>query len=427
MDSLSRIKVAIKKFIGRNDALIIPVIKFLLVFIALMQINGKLGFMARLNSAPITLIIALAGSFLPLNLTIVILGLIIVAHVYALSLECAIVVLALFLVMFLLYFRFAAKDSYAGILTPLSFVFKMPYVMPISMGLVGEPTSLVAVGSGVVIYQVLHYISENAENLTSSAEESKLGQFKIIIDALVGNRTMIALVVAFSIATVVVYLIRKLPIKYAWTAAIGAGEVTLLVVALMAGVVLDADINFGGLFIGVIISTVINLILQYFLFDLNYNKIEKLQFEDDEYYYYVKAVPKNEIIEDEPIKKTAKRKMAPSRMQDHRPQQRRPVQQKSSETSGQQYTRPGFQDNTKTSGQQSRQSARPQSQQPQRTQTGRPLAQQSVRPQPQQPSRPQPQQTIASQAQAQRVAKQQQMSQAERTAAAMNRVNNKPN
>ena len=33
-------------------------------------------------------------------------------------------------------------------------------------------------------------------------------------------------------------------------------------------------------------------LVQFFRFNLDYSRTEKVQFEDDEYYYYVKAVPK---------------------------------------------------------------------------------------------------------------------------------------
>ena len=309
MKSLMSVKLALKKFAGKNEAFLVPILKFLLTFLALHRINKELGFMPRLASAPITLIIALAGSFLPLNLTIVIIGFIIIGHMYYLSLECAIVVFALFLVLYLLYFRFASKDSIAGILTPLSFVWHVPYVMPVSMGLVGTPSSMVSVGCGVIIYQVLHYIAGNAEELSSGTDASKLGQFKMIIDAILSNKAMIVYAAAFAATVLVVYLIRRLPIKYCWLIAIGVGELTLLFVTVIGNAALSAGISVGGLLVGIIVSAILNVILQYFLFDLNYNRIERVQFEDDEYYYYVKAVPKNDFVENEskPKKKTVRR------------------------------------------------------------------------------------------------------------------------
>ena len=44
--------------------------------------------------------------------------------------------------------------------------------------------------------------------------------------------------------------------------------------------------------VGSVISVVIAMIIQFLFFNLDYSRTERLQFEDDDYYYYVKAVPK---------------------------------------------------------------------------------------------------------------------------------------
>lgn len=46
------------------------------------------------------------------------------------------------------------------------------------------------------------------------------------------------------------------------------------------------------LIIGNIAAVVIGFIMEFFLFSVDYSRTERLQFEDDEYYYYVKAIPK---------------------------------------------------------------------------------------------------------------------------------------
>ena len=112
MRDLLVIKEKLKKFVGKNEVFILPVLKFLMVFIAMTKINSSLGFMSKLSNGGITLIVALAGSFLPLNLTLVILALIITAHMYKLSMECAILVLALFVIMFLLLWTKVIKLSH---------------------------------------------------------------------------------------------------------------------------------------------------------------------------------------------------------------------------------------------------------------------------------------------------------------------------
>ncbi len=307
-----RIKLAIKKFVGKNEVFIVPVLKFLLTLTALLRISSKVGFMPRLTGKPIVLVIALAGSFLPMNLTLVILALIILAHMYSLSMECALIVLVLFTLLFILYFRFASEDSTAAVLTPLSFAFKVPYIMPVAMGLKGTVTSMVSVGSSVVVYQTLHFISENSESL-AGGEANMLGQFKIIVDAMLKNKPMIVYAVSFAITVLIVYIIRRLAVKYAWLIAIGSGEVILFLTVIVLNAKLAAGISIGGLFLGVIVSTIANLILCYFCFDLNYSKAEKVQYEDDEYYYYVKAIPKNEYLEKPGKKKKKTSRPAPAK------------------------------------------------------------------------------------------------------------------
>jgi len=328
MEQLLLIKEKIKKFVGKNDVFITPILKFLLTFISIMQINKALCFNSKLGSFPISLVVGLAGSFLPVNLTIVILGLLALGQVYFLSKECALIVLALFLVLYLLYFRFASKDAVAVLLTPIAFMLKIPYVIPVSMGLVGTPTSLAAVGSGVIVYSVLHYISVNADSIKEMGNVgSKLASIKEVTEAVVMNKTMIALTVSFAITVVIVYIIRRMSIKYSWFIAIAVGAVSCFVITVVANKAVGGSVSIGGAFVGTLVSIIINLILQYFCFDLDYNKTEKVQFEDDEYYYYVKAVPKNTIKLPEDKKPAKKRRpqQAPVRRpegQAQRPQAR---------------------------------------------------------------------------------------------------------
>jgi hypothetical protein len=45
-------------------------------------------------------------------------------------------------------------------------------------------------------------------------------------------------------------------------------------------------------FLGMIVSAGIAEVLVFFFFNMDYSRIESVQFQDDDYYYYVKAVPK---------------------------------------------------------------------------------------------------------------------------------------
>lgn len=307
MDALLRAKQQLARFYTRFEAYIVPVFKFLAMMFALLFIGSSVGFMSKLKNPAIVLILSLLCSFMPTNVIVLLAGLVIVAHMYALSLECAVVVLFVFIIMYALYFRFTPGDAIAVLLTPVAFAMHIPYVMPLAMGFVGSPVSAISVGCGTAVYYILHYVSENQDVLGGKGSgdldiEGMMGGFKTVIDGILKNDVMIAMIVTFAATIVVVYLIRRLKINYSWQIALGAGMVVCFVVLLVSGAVLDADIGLGGAFVSLIISTVLVLVLQFFIFNVDYSRAEYVQFEDDEYYYYVKAVPK--ITVDAPAMKT---------------------------------------------------------------------------------------------------------------------------
>ena len=289
-------KQQITRLYARFESFIVPVLKFLAMLFALIFINGHIGFMTKLKNPAIVLILSLLCSFMPPNVIVLLAGLVIVAHVYALSLECAVVVLFIFIIMYALYFRFTPKDAIAVLLTPMAFVMKVPYILPFSMGFVGNPLSCISVGCGTAVYYILHYIEENEDALSSDGggldAEKALSGFKSVIDGIVKNDDMIAMIITFSAIIIVVYLIRRLRINYSWYIALGAGVVTCLITLVVTGSVLDSDISMGGAILGLLGSVIVCLILQFFVFNVDYSRAEYVQFEDDDYYYYVKAVPK---------------------------------------------------------------------------------------------------------------------------------------
>ena len=95
MTSLLEMREKLKLLYSRNEVFIVPVIKFLLAFITLTVVNGRMGYMSRLDSLPIVLIVSLMCSFLPTGCIILFAALFSLLHMYALSMEVALVGLCL--------------------------------------------------------------------------------------------------------------------------------------------------------------------------------------------------------------------------------------------------------------------------------------------------------------------------------------------
>lgn len=304
MTNLLVFREQLKKFYSKYELYITPLCKFLLALVSLLVINSRIGYMSTLKNAAVVLILALLCSFLPINLTIVIAAAVTLAHLYAFSVECAIVALAVFLLLFILYFRFSPKDTLAVLLTPICFVLKIPYVMPIAVGLIGTPASSVAVASGVIVYYMLAGMNESASVLNTFDADGMVDKFRYCIDTLMGNRAMMVAIVAFAATVLVVWFIRRLSIDHAWTIAMITGALLNILILLFGDLMYSTDISIIGLILGSIVSVLLVKVLQFFIFNVDYSRTEMVQFEDDEYYYYVKAVPKNTVATPEKRVKT---------------------------------------------------------------------------------------------------------------------------
>ena len=276
MTALLELRENLKKIYSRNEAFITPVIKFLLSFIVLSIINGKMGYMTKLDNMAIVLIVSLLCSFLPTGFIVLFAMMFSLLHMYALSLETAAVGLVVFLLLYLLFLRFTAKEAMVVVLTPVLCMLKLPYVMPVAMGLIGTPASCVSVSCGVVVYYLLQTVITNAPTINSMGAEEATAKLRLLIDGILGSKAMLVTIVAFTITVIVVYLIRRMSVDHSWT------------IAMIAGVMIEVLI----LLVGAVVTVLVCKAIEFFRFCLDYSRTEKVQFEDDEYYYYVKAVPK---------------------------------------------------------------------------------------------------------------------------------------
>lgn len=292
MTALLELRENLKKIYSRNEAFILPVIKFLLGVIVLSIINGKMGYMTKLDNMAIVLIVSLLCSFLPTGFMAFFAMMFAVLHMYALSIETAAVGLVVFLLLYLLFLRFTAKEALVVVLTPVLCMLKLPYVMPVAMGLIGTPASCVSVGCGVVVYYLLQTVITNAPTINSMGAEEATAKLRLLIDGMLGNKAMLVMIAAFAITVIVVYLIRRMSVDHSWTIAMVAGVMIEVMILLVGDLMYDTNLSIVSALLGAVVTLIACKIIEFFRFCLDYSRTEKVQFEDDEYYYYVKAVTK---------------------------------------------------------------------------------------------------------------------------------------
>lgn len=304
MSGLLEVRENLRNFYSKYEVYLIPLFKFMLALTALLFISGSLGYNSRINNPVILLVVALMCSFLPVNFIVVLSAIFIVLHMYSLAAECAIVTGVLFLLLFLMYFRFSPRDTLVVLLLPIAFILKLPYAVVLAVGLLGTPVSVVSVSCGVIVYYLIHYIQTNAAIIISLNGEGAVAKLHYVVEGMLNNKEMFVTMAAFAVTVILVYLIRRLSVDHAWTISMIVGSVTCVVLLLLGDLMFEVNISIAAMLIGVIVSFLLAKVLEFFAFNVDYTRTEYVQFEDDEYYYYVKAIPKNSVKK---AKKTVKK------------------------------------------------------------------------------------------------------------------------
>ena len=253
MTKVIEIKDKILSFCAEYEKYLKIVYKFIAAFLLFNVINNSIGFMEKISTMPVALLLSLVCCVLPQNITIIVAALLALLNLYTLSLEVALVAFVIFALLFLLYFRFSPRDAMLFIFTPVLFKLGIPYILPIGTGLLKKAYSITAVACGTVAFYFIDGIYQNINTLGSSvagggaAETDKLS---VTVGQLIANKEMFLVVGIFILSAVMVYVIRRLSVDNAWKIALISGAL-VQISGLFAGYLL---VNLSDKAMGMIIA-----------------------------------------------------------------------------------------------------------------------------------------------------------------------------
>lgn len=277
---------------------ILPAIKFGVAMIAFIVMNSYIGYSSSVSSPMISILIAILCSVLPGNVLVVIYSIVMILNVYGISQEIAIVTLIIFILMYMVYFRFSSKYGYVMILMPFLMAIKMPFLMPLIIGIALQPAAVVSMAFGVLLFYMMKYGSGEVFLVVNGTSESGLDRMSSFITDLFYNKEMMVLIIAFAVAALVAYGIKRLSVDNSSTIGIITAGVVEAIMILGSLYVLDVGegtYKLWMIWVFTLVSIIIMLVLQVFILAVDYSGTEYTQFEDDDYYYYVKAVPKIKV------------------------------------------------------------------------------------------------------------------------------------
>lgn len=280
-------------------------LRFITAFLMLMTINTQIGYIPEMTSVPVMLGISLVCSILPWSVISILMCILVVLEFLKISIVVTGFCLFILICMFLVNLIFAPGYQFLVFFVPLAFFLKLPFLLPLILGLAAPLTAVIPMLFGLLIYFMMNYVSSTAGILADTAQSVGMyGKFVQMIEGVFKNQDLIVFGIAFALTAAVVYLLRRLSVNYAWMIAVAVGSVLNLVLVLF-GIATYAGKNMTvpAVIISSIVSCLIALVVQFMIFSVDYKQTEYVQFEDDDYYYYVKAIPKVKVADREYDKK----------------------------------------------------------------------------------------------------------------------------
>ncbi len=300
-----QLREKIRHFVARREKRVLRLWYFLLSLAAMLTINEAFGYQDALNHWWVAVIIALICSFLPPQGTTVILLFVILLHFMALSTNLAVTTLVLIFVCYGVCGYFRSESTYHLIAIPILHQLQIPYAIPMGTALMRNINEIAVVICGSFLSCFLKTVRDNASMFLDPT--SQITALDLMQSQMLSRPLFYFFLAAMVAMFLVVYGIRNRNLEYAWLIAVLAGCLTEFVI-LLTGYLFTG--NYSGvpsLIIGNVITFLAGCVVNYIFLNLDYSRTEQVQFEDDEYYYYVTAVPKLHITEEEKEIKTITR------------------------------------------------------------------------------------------------------------------------
>ncbi|MCL1936296.1 MAG: hypothetical protein FWF57_07995 [Defluviitaleaceae bacterium] len=310
MDIVYGIRDITLNIIKKYDQILILFIRFI-AGIIIYDVIGDIGyynqaFVAISNmGAVFNIFMGILFAILPLNANYLML-IFFTTIQFTSQLEIASIVFLGLACVFLFYGHFAKKENVLIILTIFAFHFNIPYIVPIIAGIFFSITSIIPIAIGIFVISygrlIMNLVDSGQVTVTGSIEAIDIGideilhAFMSIYETFTANsepiQNLIFTTIAMFVTFVFVYIISRLSVNYSKELAICLGTILNIFSFILASMFSDLVPSVMFIFVFSILSGVFMYLYNFFVSALDYRRAGRVEFQDEDYYYYVKYIPK---------------------------------------------------------------------------------------------------------------------------------------
>ena len=184
-------KEKLKNIYSSYSVYIDPAIRFVLTFSFLLLVNHYFDYAGIFSNPVVAILVSMICCLLPINFSVLVTAFFVIVNVYYINPIMALIVLMIYLVMFIMYFRFSAKYGYILMLMPIMFFLKIPYIIPIVIGILMIPSAIFAMIFGIIIHFILLITGNDGVVLVNGTSVSSSDKVSLFIKNIASNKEMI--------------------------------------------------------------------------------------------------------------------------------------------------------------------------------------------------------------------------------------------
>ena len=292
MDTILTVRNRIRDVLREYDEIVTPVLKFIWAMVVFISLKSIFGYFDFFNEWLVIILLSVIFAIIDQRFMFFAVGIITTFHVYNVSMELGILYGVFFFAMYCVYIRFFPEMAYAIMLSLIACQIGMPAAVPFIVALTAGIGGMVPAAFGIVLYYLSVAVRDLKGQIDSLADISEVDTIKYLLDNVIKNKEMLALIIVTAVTIAIIYIISRIPFKFSKLISVGTGAVIYIVAQLMVESAFSLSGDIAMTIVGALIGVVVGVVILCYRGIFDYKHTEHVQFEDDDYYYYVKAVPK---------------------------------------------------------------------------------------------------------------------------------------
>ena len=297
LGTVFQVRGIVAKLIKQYEFVLKILLKFAAFLLVFQLVSGYDDFTGKgiYNALPVRMLLAMAAVLLPHRCGVLLSFVLAIVNMTQVSLIGGIIGGVFLVILYITIARLFPDHVYMLLLVPLCINLKMYLLVPLFAGLFVGSIAIVPIIGGTLLWGFIQVLPKFLE-----MEQAALDALpKMISDVVVysleqifRNETLIFLVFVFSGVVLLVNLLNKISMDYIQYISIAVGMVMGMVCLIVGKIALGLDCGYAAIIFLSLLSLLLIGLLEFMHMALNYQAAQKIAFEDDDYYYYVKVIPK---------------------------------------------------------------------------------------------------------------------------------------